>query len=58
MLYSGGFGTGDMHRPDPAHCLEMKAMAEDLIHGWCRLSEADKAYVREQSKKVDPDLRP
>jgi hypothetical protein len=50
--------TGDMHRPNPSHCVGMKAMAVDLIHGWCGLTEDDKAYVREQSKDLDPDLRP
>jgi uncharacterized protein len=57
-FYDNMAHTGDMHRPDPSRCVGMKAMAEDLIHGWCGLTEDDKAYVREHSKDLDPDLRP
>jgi uncharacterized protein len=57
-FYDNMAHTGDMHRPNPSHCVGMKAMAVDLIHGWCGLTEDDKAYVREQSKDLDPDLRP
>lgn len=56
-FYDNMAHTGDMHRPNPSHCVRTKAMAEDLIHGWCRLTEDDKAYLREQSKDLDPALR-
>jgi len=29
-----------------------------VICGWCALGEEDKAYVREQVKELDPELRP
>jgi hypothetical protein len=46
-----------MHRPDPLHCRETTIVAEDMIHGWCRLSEDDKNYVREQVNQIDMGLR-
>lgn len=57
-FYDNRARAGDMHRAAPSYCVETKAMAEDLIHGWGRLSEEDQAYVKDQSKKMDPDLRP
>lgn len=49
--------TGDMHRPDPLFCHETQTVCDDLIHGWCVLSEEDKAYARVQIEKLDPELR-
>ena len=45
-FYENQAYTGDMHRPDPLFCHEVKTVCEDVIYGWCRLSDADKAYVR------------
>jgi uncharacterized protein len=50
--------SGDMHRPDPLFCREAKTVCEDVICGWCALSDGDRAYVREQTQKLDPELRP
>jgi uncharacterized protein len=50
--------SGDMQRPDPLFCREMKTVCEDVIRGLCALGEEDKAYVREQAKELDPELRP
>lgn len=54
-FYQNRACTGDMRQPDPAYCQEMKTICEDLIHGWCRLSEADRGWVREQVKRLVPD---
>ena len=50
--------TGDMHRPDPLFCHETKTVCDDLIHGWCTLSEEDKAYVQKQVEELGSELRP
>ena len=50
--------SGDMHQPDPDVCREMQTVCEDVICGWCALGEEDRAYVREQVKELDPELRP
>ena len=50
--------TGDMQRPDPDVCREMKTVCEDVISGWCALGDEDKAYVRKQTEKLDPEPRP
>jgi len=50
--------TGDMHRPDPLFCHEVKTVCEDAIHGWCLLSDDDQAYVRGQAGRLDPESKP
>ena len=45
--------SGDMHRPDPLFCREMQTVCEDLIAGWCRLTEDEQAYVRAQTAEMD-----
>jgi len=56
-FYNNQASTGDMHRPDPLLCHEIKTVCEDLIHGWCLLDESDKAWLRGQVEKLDPGLR-
>ena len=56
-FYHNQASTGDMHRPDPLYCRETTIVAEDMIHGWCRLNEDDKNYVREQVNQIDLGLR-
>jgi uncharacterized protein len=46
--------TGDMHRPDPLHCREVKTIAEDVIHAWCQLDAEDQAYLRERASPGNP----
>jgi len=53
-FYENRSRTGDMRRPDPLFCREMRILQEDLIAGWCRLSEADRAYAREQIARTKP----
>ena len=50
--------TGDMRRPDPLFCRETKVVCEELIAGWCRLGDDDKAYARAVAAKQDPAARP
>ena len=50
--------SGDMRRPDPLFCDETKTVCEDVIHGWLRLSDDDRAYVREQAAQPDDTPRP
>lgn len=45
--------TGDASRPAPFFCREMRTVCEDLIQGWCRLSDEDRAYVRQQAGQVN-----
>ena len=54
-FYNNHASTGDMHRPDLVFCHGMKIMCEDLIHGWCKLNESDKAWMRKQLEKLDPE---
>ena len=56
-FYHNQASTGDMHRPDPLYCRETTIVAEDMIHGWRRLNEDDKNYVREQVNQIDSHLR-
>jgi uncharacterized protein len=49
--------TGDMRRPDPGVCRETRTLCEDVIIGWCALSDEDKAYAQEQIEKLEEDLR-
>ena len=46
-FYENRARTGDMHRPDPGFCRDMRTVGEDVIAGWCRLSRDDQEYVRE-----------
>ena len=50
--------SGDMHRPDPLFCREVKTVCEDVVCGWCALGEEDRAYVREQVKELENELQP
>ncbi len=50
--------TGDMHRPDPLHCREIRTVCEDLVAGWCRLTEDEQAYVRAQTTDTHDPPRP
>lgn len=56
-FYENRGRTGDMHRPDPLFCQEVRTLQEDLIAGWCRLSDEERAYAREQFEKMNRDLR-
>jgi uncharacterized protein len=49
--------TGDMQRPDSLFCDEMRTVCEDVICGWCALSAAEQAYVRERCEKLEEALR-
>ena len=49
--------SGDMLRPDPEVCRGMKTVCEDVVRGWCALSDEDKAYVREQTEKLGDEPR-
>jgi len=57
-FYENRGRTGDMRRPDPLFCREVRTLQEDLIAGWCRLSDAERAYAREQAEKMNRDLHP
>ena len=50
--------TGDLRRPDPLFCHETKVVCEDLIAGWCRLSDDEQAYVRAQTAGPALEARP
>ena len=52
-FYENRGRTGDMHRPDPLFCCEMRTVGEDLVAGWCALSAEDQDYVREQAAARD-----
>ena len=49
--------TGDMQRPDSLFCDEMRTVCEDVICGWCALSDEERAYVREQAKELEDEPR-
>lgn len=59
-FYENRGRTGNMHRPDPLFCEETRTLSEDLIAGWCRLSDEDRAYVRQKTEKAPErhDSRP
>jgi len=57
-FYENRGRTGDMRRPDPLFCQEVRTLQEDLIAGWCRLSDEERAYAREQAEKMNRDLHP
>ena len=50
--------SGDMQRPDPLFCREVKTVCEDVVCGWCALGDEDQAYVREQVKELENELQP
>jgi uncharacterized protein len=47
--------TGEMHRADPLFCEQTRALFEDVVAGWCRLSDEDRAYVRDMIAQAGPD---
>jgi uncharacterized protein len=53
-FYENRARSGDMRRPDPLFCAESRTLSEDLVAGWCGLSDGDRAYAREQIEKADP----
>jgi uncharacterized protein len=57
-VYDNLARSGDMHKPDPLFCEETKGVCEDAVCAWCALSAEDQAYVREQSEKLEDELRP
>jgi uncharacterized protein len=57
-FYENRACTGDMLRPDPLFCREVLTIREDFIAGWCRLSDADRDYLREQIEKLNSGLYP
>ena len=57
-FYENRCRTGDMRRPDPLFCREMRTLQEDLIAGWCQLTDEERAYAREQIGKMNTGLRP
>jgi uncharacterized protein len=50
--------TGDLRRPDPLFCHETTIVCEDLIAGWCGLSDEDRDYVRAQTAGPALEARP
>lgn len=56
-FYENQGRTGDMRRPDVLHCREVRTIQEDLIAGWCRLSDEQRAYARELTEKMSESLR-
>ena len=36
----------------------MRTLQEDLIAGWCQLTDEERAYAREQIGKMNTGLRP
>jgi uncharacterized protein len=50
--------TGDIRRPDPHFCRETMVVCEDLVAGWCRLGDEDRAHVRALAARPDPAARP
>ncbi len=47
--------TGDMHRADPLFCEQTRTLFEDIVAGWCRLSDDDRAYVRDMIERAKPN---
>jgi uncharacterized protein len=56
-FYDNRARTGDMQHPDPEACREMQTVCEDVICGWCALSDEERAYVREQAKELEDEPR-
>lgn len=50
--------TGDMRRPEPSFCREMKALADDAIRTWRRLTEDGMEYLKDLGEKMDSHLKP
>lgn len=57
-FYENRGRTGDVRRPDPLFCQEVRTLQEDLVAGWCRLSDEERAYARAETEKIIRDLHP
>jgi uncharacterized protein len=53
-LYHNRALAGDMRMPDPIRCREKAILCEDLVHGWCRLADDDREYVRNLATEMLP----
>jgi uncharacterized protein len=49
-FYEGKAARGDIRLPDPAHCMEVKALMEAAIPIYLQLDEEDKTYIKGKLK--------
>lgn len=56
-FYENRGRTGDMRRPDPLFCREVRTLHEDLVAGWCLLSDEGRTYARARVEEMHRNLR-